>query len=209
MRQVAIVITVAAAAAFIGCDNPSKPSNKTPNPAPSKGDTPTATPAAAGPGIITPENTTITFIGSKPGQMHHGGFKSFSGSVKPPAGDVTAATLTVEIDTESLYADDPKLTNHLKSPDFFDVKKYPRATFVSTAIKAEKKDDNTHVITGDLTLHGTKKELTIPAKITADDDLLTIDSTCTFDRTEFGIAFAPDKVDKTVTVKVSAKLPRK
>jgi polyisoprenoid-binding protein YceI len=164
----------------------------------------------SGPGAITPENTKIEFVGTKPNGKHNGGFKSFSGTVKPASADITTSTISVKIDTESIYTDaDPKLGNHLRAPDFFDVKKFPEATFVSKEIKAEKKDDATHAITGDLTLHGTTKTITLPAKVTETADTLTIDSTITIDRTEFGIAFNPAQVNKEVTITVSAKVARK
>ncbi|HKI36585.1 MAG TPA: YceI family protein [Gemmataceae bacterium] len=93
-------------------------------------------------GAITPENTKIDFIGSKKEGMHDGGFKAFSGSIKPMDTDVTKSTITVEIDTDSIWTDDDektkKLTTHLKGPDFFDVKKHPKASFVSKEIKAAK-----------------------------------------------------------------------
>ena len=57
---------------------------------------------------------------------------AFSGSITPIQSDIAAAKISIEIDTDSLYADNPKLTQHLKSPGFFEVKKYPKATFVSS-----------------------------------------------------------------------------
>jgi polyisoprenoid-binding protein YceI len=168
-------------------------------------------PAATGGGAINPENTKITFVGTKENgeKKHDGGFKAFSGTLTPIPGDVTASTISVEIDTDSLYSDNPKLTGHLKSPDFFEVKKHPKASFVSTAIKAEKKGDNTHVITGKLTLHGTEKEISFPAKVALTDELVTLDSTFPIDRTQFGITYGPGKVDNEVKITVSAKVPRK
>src|SRR5438128_11524592 len=115
----------------------------------------------------------------------------FSGSIKPLNVDITNSTINVEIDIDSMWTDDDgkknMLTPHLKSPDFFDAKKYPTATFVSKEIKAEKQGDDTHVITGDLTLHGTTKPVSIPAKVTVTDDAISIDGKFTIDRTEFGI----------------------
>jgi len=207
MRNVASILALAAVVALLGCDKGATTKNdKSTTPVAKTGDTPKPAGSA---GVINLDNTTITFVGTKTGGKHDGGFKAITGSVKPADGDITAAAISVEIDTDSLWADDPKLTGHLKSPDFFDVKKFPKASFTSTAIKADKKDDNTHLIAGELTLHGTKKEISFPAKVTATDDLLTLDSTFTFDRTDFGIAFAPDKVDKVVTVKVALKVARK
>ncbi len=220
MRQVIGIISLAALLAMFGCSGGSSttPSGR-PSPPTTDGDSrPSATngtvkPAAAGPGAITPENTRIEFTGTKQGGKHEGGFKKFSGSVKPSDADITKSTIHVEIDTTSIYTDDDgrmnKLTPHLKSPDFFDVAKYPTATFVSKEIKADKKDDTTHVITGDLTLHGTTKPVSIPVKVTTADDTLTIDGKVTIDRTQFGIAYNPQMVNKEVTIKVLAKVARK
>ena len=57
--------------------------------------------------------------------------------------------LDVTIATNSIFSDNEKLTAHLKAPDFFDVKRFPKATFTST--KIEKADKN-YKVTGDLTL---------------------------------------------------------
>jgi polyisoprenoid-binding protein YceI len=206
MRTVTNIVAVLAALTLFGCKNASSSNQGT---ATTSGRTSSQNPVASGAAAITPENTTITFVGTKPNGKHDGGFKSFSGSIKPATGDFTASTITVEIDTQTLYSDNEKLTNHLKSPDFFEVKKYPKASFASTAIKAEQKDDATHVITGDLTLHGTTKQISFPAKVATTDDQVTLDSTFVIDRTDFGIAWAPDKVHKPVTIKVSLKVSRK
>jgi polyisoprenoid-binding protein YceI len=170
-----------------------------------------AKPVASSGGAITPENSKIEFLGAAPDHQHDGGFKKFSGSLKPSDGDITKATLNVEIDLNSMWTDDDDkkkaLTPHLKSPDFFDTTKYPTAKFVSKEIKAEKKDDNTHVITGDLTLHGETKAVTIPVKVTTTDDAVKLDGQFTIDRTDFGIGkkFDATKIKNDVTIKLAVK----
>ncbi len=165
--------------------------------------------AHVGAGNINPQNTKIEWTGTKKGGKHDGGFRQFTGSVNPIQSPITANVITLEIDTDSLYSDTEKLTAHLKSPDFFEVKKHPNATFVSTRIEPSSSGSDTHQVTGDLTLHGTKKSITFPAKITETSDHLAIESTFTFDRTEHGITYRPEMVDKIVTVRVSAKIARK
>ena len=64
--------------------------------------------------------------------------------------------------------DTPDLTKHLKTADFFDVAKYPEATFVSTAIKPGGEKGASHTVTDNLTLHGATKSITFPATIAAD-----------------------------------------
>src|SRR5262245_27500097 len=107
---------------------------------------------------LTGENTKVTWVGTKPGGKHDGGFKTLTGTATVSGDDLTK--VEVEIDTDSLYADVAKLTLHLKSPDFFGVKNNPKAKFVST--KVEKADKGVS-ITGDLTLNGKTKSITFPA----------------------------------------------
>ena len=111
---------------------------------------------------LSGDNTKITFVGTKPGGKHEGGFKSVKGGAVVSADGVSK--VAVEIDMESLFSDDPKLTAHLKSPDFFGVKTNPKSKFESTKIEKTEKG---HSITGDLTLNGKTKEISFPATITA------------------------------------------
>src|SRR5947208_2670860 len=76
---------------------------------------------------LTGDNTKIEWTGTKPGGKHTGGFKTLTGTAS--VGDKIA--LDVEIDCTSLTSDNEQLTGHLKSPDFFDVKNEPKATFKS------------------------------------------------------------------------------
>jgi polyisoprenoid-binding protein YceI len=196
-----------------------KPPDTTGKPATTDSGKPAATGAAgkatAAGGAITPENTKIEFVGAAPDHKHDGGFNKFSGSAKPIDGDITKATIHIEIQADSIWTDDDNqkkmLTPHLKSPDFFDTKQHPTVTFDSKEIKAEKKEDTTHVISGDLTLHGVTKPVSIPAKVTVADDSVTIDGHFTIDRREFdfGKKFDTTKLKNEITVKVLARVPRK
>ena len=76
-------------------------------------------------------------------------------------GPVEAESVVVEM--ASVKSDDEKLTGHLQSPDFFDVAKYPKATFESTEIKKGGDKGATHTVTGNLDFHGVKKSITFPA----------------------------------------------
>jgi polyisoprenoid-binding protein YceI len=207
MRRVLGTLTLVAVVVVAGCSAGTK--NRSQDKQEPEGPGGQANLTPAGPGKIKPQNARIEWTGTKPGGKHEGGFKQFSGSITPARGDLTASTISLEIDTDSLYSDTPRLTGHLKSPDFFEVQKYPKANFVSRSIKESKADGATHSITGDLTLHGTTKSITFPAKATLADDVLTIESTFKFDRIEHGITYSPERVDKIVTVRVTAKVARK
>jgi polyisoprenoid-binding protein YceI len=71
--------------------------------------------------------------------------------------------LNVTIQTDSIDTGIPKLDEHLKSKDFFDVKQYPTATFVSDKIKMTGKDSAK--VFGTLTLHGVSKPVVLDVKL--------------------------------------------
>jgi polyisoprenoid-binding protein YceI len=147
--------------------------------------------------------STIEFTGTKKDGSHNGGFKKFTGTVDSPGGDFAKAKLTVEIKTDSLFSDNEKLTNHLKSPDFFDIRAFPTAKFTSTNIKAVKGDSGiNHLLTGDLTLHGVTKSVTIPLQVGRTETGLKLEGTFTIHRKEFGMTFGEGQVNDAVTVKL-------
>jgi len=93
-----------------------------------------------------------------------GKFKVYEGkvtSVKPEA-DFTDAKIEFSVDAASINTDDEKRDGHLKSPDFFDVEKYPKITFVSTSMKPGKVK-GTYTLVGNLTMHGVTKPVTLTA----------------------------------------------
>lgn len=151
----------------------------------------TSSPAAAGGQkyLITPEHSKIEFIGSKVTGSHNGSFQKFSGEIDY-TGDPTTSRVSFTVDTNSITADDPKLTEHLKTADFFDVAKYPQAKFESTAIKAGGDKGASHTVTGNLTLHGVTKSISFPATITAAADGISVNSDFSINRKDFGINYA-------------------
>lgn len=153
------------------------------------------------------ENTKIEWVGSKPdGSEHEGGFKKLGGSATVEGTDATSLKLDLTIETESLYSDNEKLTAHLLAPDFFSVKKYPKATFKT---KKVAETDEGYEITGDLTLLGKKKSVTFPADVTVSDGGLKIESEFEIDRTEFGMNYGKDQINAKVDLKVTLEAERK
>ena len=151
---------------------------------------------------LTSQNTKITFVGTKPGGKHMGGFKNVSGTAAIAGKDLTSLKINLDIDTSSLYTDNPMLTNHLKSPDFFGVKSNPKAKFVSTQVaKASAGYD----ITGDLTLLGQTKSITFPAQVSVSANGLALETNFTIDRTQWGMTFGKGKVDDNVKLTVNVK----
>lgn len=152
---------------------------------------------------IDAANTTIGFEGTKDDGAHTGKFNQFAGNLYVNSETNTLEGVAVEIQAESLESDNPKLTAHLKDADFFEVNEYPTITFSSTKVEAKAGAEGEYTITGDLTLHGTTKELSFPATVTMADEKLTLKSDFKFDRTQHGITYAPDRVHKEVSVNVA------
>lgn len=161
---------------------------------------------------ITPENSAVTFVGSKVTGKHDGGFKAFTGTINLVNGKAEESTVSVDIDANSVFADDPKLTEHLKSPDFFDVAKFPKASFKSIKIEVGAKAPDTHTVTGDLELHGQTKSITFPATITVAEDSATVKAEFSINRKDFGIVYAgkaDDLIRDDVVLKLNVKAARK
>jgi polyisoprenoid-binding protein YceI len=88
-----------------------------------------------------------------------GRFEKIKGTVELDDKDVTKSTVEVTIDLGSVNTNEPKRDTHLKSPDFFDVAKFPTATFKSTRV--QKAGKNKLKVTGELSLHGVSKPVVL------------------------------------------------
>jgi polyisoprenoid-binding protein YceI len=91
---------------------------------------------------------------------------------------------------------------HLRSPDFFDVEKYPEAYF---EITSSEKQDATIFVTGNLTLKDTTKSITFPIQIKEEGENLRINAFFSINRKLWGIAF-PGKPDDLIQDIVDIKL---
>lgn len=151
---------------------------------------------------LSGENTKIEWTGTKPDGKHSGGFKTVGGTAT--LSDGSSLKLDVDIDCGSLYSDDDKLTQHLKSPDLFSVKDHPKAKFKSTSV--EKTAEGTKV-SGDLTLLGKTKKVSFPAEITK-GDTLGIKAKFTINRQDFGMTYGTGKINDDVEIRVDVKAKR-
>jgi len=158
----------------------------------------------AGVAALSPENTRIQFVCAhmKPKQPdpRTGHFAKFTGQAQIDAATKSLKSISVEIDTASLTTEIDKLTNHLKSPDFFEVRQYPTAKFESTKITpAQGKSE----ITGKLTLHGVTKEISFPATVAITPSGLSLHSEFSINRSQFGMTFGPNQVEDKVALTVT------
>jgi len=90
-----------------------------------------------------------------------GHFEVLSGKLHIDEEHPDNSWVEAEVDAASINTRDAKRDGHLRSPDFFDVEKYPKITFKST--KVTPTGNNEYRVTGDLTMHGVTKEETFHA----------------------------------------------
>lgn len=139
------------------------------------------------------DESKVEWIGTKSTGWHNGTVNIQSGALQVKDGEIVGGNFVMDMSTiisldkkqnEKMNA---KLTGHLKSPDFFDVAKYPTAKFVLTGMEptdetvTEEPDERTqeiekykvtnptHEVSGNLTIKGITKGITFPAKITMSD----------------------------------------
>lgn len=162
---------------------------------------------------ITRENSKLEFTGSKVTGKHDGGFKDFKGVIDLVNAKPEDSKVLFEIEMNSVYVDDEKLQGHLKSPDFFDVEKFPKANFTSTKIVPDTaKGAGNYTVTGDFNLHGQTKSITFPSKITVTDADVAVESEFSINRKDFGIVYAgkaDDLIRDDVVIRLNLKSPRK
>lgn len=143
------------------------------------------------------DTSKVDFVGKKADGQHKGGFKKVTGEAKVDHENPEAGAIKMTIDTASIWSDDAKLTDHLKNPDFFNVRKYPTITFESTKVEFSGGEEG--VITGKLTMLDKTVETKVPTKAKVNDDgTIELKSTFKIDRTKWGMTYGEGKVNNDV-----------
>ena len=152
-------------------------------------------PAAAAPSqwAIDPHHSSAQFavkhlmISTVRGEFH-----GVNGTVNWDDKDITKSTIDVTIDATSVDTREPDRDKDLKSENFFDVAKYPSMTFKSK--KIEQAGAGKLKVTGDLTMHGVTKEVTLdvegptpPIKDPWGNTRVALNATTTINRQDFGV----------------------
>jgi polyisoprenoid-binding protein YceI len=159
---------------------------------------------------VEPNHAQIVFGVSHFGfSVYHGTFSGITGQLSLDAKSPANSKLSVTIPILSVSTTVEKLTGELKDPDWFDAAKFPTATFKSTHIDVTS--PTTGKITGDLTLHGVTKPVTLDATFFGAgtnpmSKKVTIGFTAkgTVKRSDFGVAKYVPLVGDDVTVQIEA-----
>ena len=133
-----------------------------------------------------------------------GRFTDFSGQIGFDEANPEQSTVEVTIKTASVNTSNEMRDRDLRSPNFFDVERFPEMTFRSKSVK--RTGQNTADVTGDLTMHGVSKEVVLKVEFTGkgkgpgpqgtmaygSDATTTLsgwDATTTLHRSDFGITW--------------------
>lgn len=154
---------------------------------------------------VIPEKSTIEWKGFKPTGSHNGTISLIDGKIDLVGNNLTGGKFridmnsVVDLDFPADNEYNAKLIKHLKSAVFFDVAQHPRALFAITEVV--KNGDKVNV-SGNLTIKGIIKNITIPATIKTENDMVTFTSDpFKIDRTEFGIQYKSTKLADVIKEK--------
>ena len=166
----------------------------------------------AGTYVTDPGHTKITW------SLTHFGFSTYVGQFSKVAATLKldpkapqSADLQVTIDTASVGTLNAALDTHLKAADFLDVAKFPQASFKSTAVKVT--GERTADVTGDLTLHGVTKPVTLQVTFIQGGQnpldkkySLGFQARTVIKRSEFGVKAYSPAVGEEVTLQIDTEL---
>ena len=163
---------------------------------------------------------TVGFTGYGVGKDHPGEFRLKSGSLTAQDGKLTGGKFVINVASMKMGQTEDfitgKLRPHLLSPDFFDVEKFPEATFEITKVDAytPTATDSSVVpganqlISGNLTLKGVTKNISFPAKVETSEHGVNALANFNIDRTWWGMSYGNDKSlkDKFISEKVDLRI---
>lgn len=163
---------------------------------------------------VDPSHSTAIFrIKHFNASWQYGRFNDVSGTFVFDDADPTKSTLELSIKTDSVDTNNQKRDDHLKGPDFFNAAQYPTMTFKSKKVAA--KSGNVWAVTGDLTIHGTTKEITVDVERTGTGKdpwggtRTGAEATFTIKRSDYGVSGLPDGLGDEVRIVVSAEAIKK
>lgn len=137
-------------------------------------------------------------------------FGGANGTLVYDAAAPEKSSVEVVLPMSGLDAFVPKLTEHLLAADFFDVAKYPQATFRSTSVKAL--GEGRLEVTGTLDLHGVQKPVVLDVKLNkaaahpmTKADAVGFDATATIKRSDFGISMYVPMVSDEIALRITTE----
>jgi len=161
---------------------------------------------------VNAAESKIEWKGFKPTGTHNGAVNIELGTIAVSGDNIQSGTFVIDMNSITEAENNAKLIGHLKSADFFEVEKFPSAAFEITGMEG-------NMLSGNLTLKGTKNNISFPVTVTNEGDMMTLSSeTFTIDRSKWNVkygskSFFDDLGDKFINddmeLKISVKASKK
>lgn len=203
MRHSAAILVLIAGLVCAGAAIAVTPSGKAPRP---------ALAPAAPVWVVDKAASRLNFRAAVSGQTFDGVFKKWDAQIAFDPKNLKASHAEVTVDIASVVTGDPTRDQMLPTPDFFSIQKFPKATFVTTAITQTGPDHYQAI--GDLKIKGMARRVALPFTLSVVKDIAKMDGALTIDRGWFGVGqgqYASAETvasNVTVIVKLAAKKSR-
>lgn len=148
--------------------------------------------------------STLSFKGSYQGEGFDGKFKKFDATIAYDAGDLAKSKFDVTIDLTSADTSNSDRDDSLHGPDFFDVKKTPKARFVTESFA--KAADGSVEAKGKLTIRDKTAPVTLKVAFAENGDKATLDVDTVLKRADYGLGAGSDWSDVGADVPVHGHL---
>ena len=145
-----------------------------------------AAPAATGSNwVVNKAASSIVFKSNFDGEDFQGRFNAWDAQISFDPKNVAAAKVTATINTGSAKTGDPSRDESMPTGQWFDVAKFPKASFTSTSWK--DLGGGKYQVAGNLTLHGVTQPVTLPMSIAIAGNTAKANGAVTLDRSKFGV----------------------
>jgi polyisoprenoid-binding protein YceI len=141
--------------------------------------------AGAAPYAIQPDKSALTFTYKQMGVPVDGRFRKFAARIDFDAARPAAAKADIDVDLASIDTGLPEADQEVAGKDWFDVKNFPQAKFVSTSVKSL--GANRYEATGKMTLHGHTQDMTAPFTFTPQGSGGVFEGSFVLKRADFGV----------------------
>jgi polyisoprenoid-binding protein YceI len=151
--------------------------------------------------VLDKKESRVTWKGSMqfvPKNAHIGYAYISNGELKVEKGQLVGGTVEVDMNTiaDKDHGSDNNLVDHLKSPDFFDTKKFPSSVFIITRVESANSESIN--VTGNLVIKGITHEVTFPVTIEVNAGIFKANGKLTIDRTKWDIRYNSGKFYKSL-----------
>ena len=143
--------------------------------------------------IIDTKETVVAWTGSLVHGKSTGYVYISKGELMIEKGQLIGGTVEVDMNTieDKNHGSDNAMVNHLKSPDFFDVKQFPFSTIAITGVESTNNENKT--VTGSLTIKGITHPVTFPARIEVKSGIVKANGKLVIDRTNWDVRYRSGK----------------